>query len=61
MVRTGRPKKAIQTIKRTFKITPELDEKINEVLEYHGIEHGLEDRSFIVRVALENYLVDFYE
>ena len=60
MVRTGRPKQAIQKIKRTFKITPDQDKAINKVLEKHGLKRGLEDRSHIVRLALENYFIEFY-
>jgi len=61
MVRTGRPPKDQKTIKRTFKITPEQDSSINEVLDRCGITHKLEDRSHIVRLALEDYFINFYE
>jgi len=61
MVRTGRPPKQIKTVKRTFKITPKMDTHINDLLESYGLKHGLEDRSHIVRLALEDYFINFYE
>lgn len=61
MVRTGRPPKGIKTVKRTFKITPEQDKALNTMLDGYKLTHGLEDRSNIVRLALENYFNEFYE
>ena len=64
MVRTGRPKQAIQKIKRTFKITPDQDEMIDVVLRLSKIradpKDKAKDRSHIVRLALENYFIEFY-
>lgn len=57
----GRPKKETQTVAKIFKITPEQDVKLNKILanQYNG-GNDEEDRSHIVRLALENYFDEFY-
>lgn len=58
-MKTGRPKKALATVARTFKITEELDYKINAFLLAHKLKGTAEDRSHIVRLALESYFDDY--
>lgn len=68
MTTLGRPRKAIQTVAKTFKITPDQDRMLDKIVanqeprkEEDREIYELEDRSHIVRLALENYFIEFYE
>ena len=58
----GRPKKAIQTIAKTFKITPEQFTILRKIVanQYPG-GNKEEDMSHIVRNALEDYFITYYK
>lgn len=57
----ARPRKEIQTIAKLFKIRPDQDVKLNKILA-NGYPGGNkeEDRSHIVRLAIDNYIDEFY-
>jgi hypothetical protein len=63
MKHAGRPRKELRTITANIKITPEKDMQINIIIanQYTRVgESPAEDRSHFVRLAIENYIDEFY-